>query len=95
LKLAHSPLCSVCYAAGRHVAAKDVDHLDPHDGPSDPLFWLWENLDSKCHSCHSRKTATTDSTFANRRDSNATSTNRAHTAWEVEKERGHNPEAHG
>ena len=63
-KLQLDPLCSVCLAAGRTTIATDVDHLERHDGPTDPRFWLWSNLDSKCHACHSRKTATQDSTFA-------------------------------
>jgi len=65
-KLQLDPLCSVCAAAGRLTAATDVDHLERHDGPDDPRFWLFSNLDSKCHQCHSRKTATQDSTFARR-----------------------------
>jgi hypothetical protein len=40
-----------------HVAATEVDHLQRHRGPDDPLFWIWSNLDSKCKPCHSRKTA--------------------------------------
>jgi 5-methylcytosine-specific restriction protein A len=60
------PLCSVCLSAGRTVPATDVDHLVPHAGPADPKFWEFQNLDSKCHRCHSRKTATQDSTFARR-----------------------------
>jgi 5-methylcytosine-specific restriction protein A len=63
-KLALDPLCSVCLTAGCRVAATDVDHLEPHAGPDDPRFWLWSNLDAKCHACHSRKTATQDSSFA-------------------------------
>jgi 5-methylcytosine-specific restriction protein A len=54
-------------AAGRTVIATDVDHLERHDGTNDPRFWDWANLDSKCHACHSQKTAREDSTFANRR----------------------------
>lgn len=56
-KLAVSPLCSVCLKAGCHVEATEVDHLQRHRGPDDPLFWAWSNLDSKCKACHSRKTA--------------------------------------
>jgi 5-methylcytosine-specific restriction protein A len=63
-KLDKDPLCSVCLQRGILIHATDVDHLEPHDGPGDPRFWDWANLDSKCHRCHSRKTATTDSTFA-------------------------------
>lgn len=66
LKLSHDALCSVCLAAGRTTAATDVDHLERHAGPADPRFWEWQNLDSKCHACHSQKTATQDSTFARR-----------------------------
>ena len=71
-KLATDPLCSVCLAAGKTVAASDVDHLRRHHGPNDPLFYEWTNLSSKCHSCHSRKTATEDSIFANRGRDEAT-----------------------
>jgi 5-methylcytosine-specific restriction enzyme A len=67
-KLQHDPLCSVCLAAGRTMAATQVDHLDRHDGPDDPRFWDWSNLDSKCASCHSRKTALHDSAFVHRGD---------------------------
>jgi 5-methylcytosine-specific restriction protein A len=63
-KLQLDPLCSVCLTAGRTTAATDVDHLVRHDGPDDPRFWAWSNLDSKCKACHSRKTATQDSAFA-------------------------------
>lgn len=65
-KLEQDPLCSVCSAAGRVVLASDVDHLEAHTGPDDGRFWNWNNLDSKCHACHSRKTAMHDSTFANK-----------------------------
>jgi 5-methylcytosine-specific restriction enzyme A len=66
LKLATDPLCEECGKAGRVTAATEVDHLVPHDGPADPLFWEWSNLSSKCKPCHSRKTATQDSGFAKR-----------------------------
>ena len=58
-KLQLDPRCSAC---GQR--ATDVDHLQRVEGPDDPRFWDFKNLDSKCHSCHSRKTATQDSTFA-------------------------------
>jgi 5-methylcytosine-specific restriction enzyme A len=72
IKLETDPLCSVCGSV-----ATEVDHLRPHAGPDDPLCWQWSNLDSKCKSCHSRKTATVDSGFARKatdRDSNITGT---------------------
>lgn len=52
--LAKHPVCSdpIC---GR--PATDVDHIVPHAGPSDPLFWDQSNMQALCHSCHSRKTA--------------------------------------
>jgi 5-methylcytosine-specific restriction protein A len=60
-QLRAQPFCSVCQRV-----ATDVDHLERHTGPTDPRFWDPLNLDSKCHACHSRKTATQDSTFAGR-----------------------------
>jgi 5-methylcytosine-specific restriction protein A len=38
----------------------DVDHID---GDSDND--AWDNLRSRCHPCHSRKTATHDGGFGN------------------------------
>lgn len=47
------PLCVVCGQAGRVVAATDVDHIvAKRDGGAD----AWDNLQSLCHACHSRKT---------------------------------------
>jgi 5-methylcytosine-specific restriction protein A len=63
-KLRKDPLCSQCLQRGTLVHATNVDHVQAHTGPSDPLFWQWSNLDSLCHQCHSRKTATQDSSFA-------------------------------
>jgi len=57
-QLASRPFCSVCGGP-----ATDVDHLERHTGPTDPKFWDWDNLDSKCHACHSKKTARHDSDF--------------------------------
>ena len=66
LKLQHEPLCRACVAAGRLVAADTVDHIRPHTGVDTESFWRWDNLQSLCASCHSRKTATQDSAFARR-----------------------------
>lgn len=66
LKLSQDPLCSVCQKQGKLAVATDVDHLIRHSGPNDPLYWRFDLLDSKCHACHSRKTALHDSTFAHR-----------------------------
>ncbi len=68
-KLAEAPLCEECAKAQRVTAATEVDHVKPHDGPDDPLFWDWENLSSKCKPCHSRKTATQDGGFTGQRRS--------------------------
>jgi len=57
-KLQIDPLCSQCGRIAEHV-----DHLRAVDGPDDPRFWLWANLDSKCASCHSRKTIAMDGGF--------------------------------
>jgi 5-methylcytosine-specific restriction protein A len=54
--LARRPLCADPFElhAGQVVAATDVDHVLPRaDGGIDAD----ENLQSLCHSCHSRKTA--------------------------------------
>ena len=48
--LAAHPVCASC-----GQLATQVDHVVPHRG--DPaLFWRWENLQSLCGRCHSRKT---------------------------------------
>lgn len=49
-----NPLCLHCEEAGRVSAATDVDHIRAkRDGGTDD----WDNLQSLCHACHSRKTA--------------------------------------
>ena len=45
------PWCAVCGAR-----ATDVDHIKPHRGDL-RLFLDEGNLQSLCHSCHSKKTA--------------------------------------
>lgn len=63
-KLQANPLCEDCAEQQLVTPATEVDHTIPHKGPTDPLFWEWSNLSSKCKQCHSRKTATQDSSFA-------------------------------
>jgi 5-methylcytosine-specific restriction endonuclease McrA len=29
-----------------------VDHIVPHQGQDDPMFWDEENLRTLCHACH-------------------------------------------
>lgn len=59
--LAQHPLCADPYGAhaerGELMPATEVDHIQPRrDGGSDD----WDNLQSLCKPCHSRKTATED-----------------------------------
>ena len=52
--LAEHPLCEVCEANGKLVAADVVDHIQPiRLGGEDE----WENLQSLCRSDHAKKTA--------------------------------------
>lgn len=59
LRKAHliaEPFCRECRrAVGRIVPATDVDHIVPHRG-NWSLFLDDSNLQSLCHTCHSRKT---------------------------------------
>ncbi len=55
LKLRATPLCEHC-PADRPTAAREVDHkIDRRVRPD--LAFAWDNLQSLCKSCHSRKTA--------------------------------------
>lgn len=54
------PLCVVCGRPARHI-----DHIRPHRG-SENLFFAVKNLQPLCHSCHSSKTARSDTGFGNR-----------------------------
>jgi len=54
-KLAKNPLCETCELDGRIVAANTVDHRTPIKHGGDP--WSWDNLQSQCGPCHSRKSA--------------------------------------
>ena len=51
--LRKEPLCRQC---DRPTMATEVDHIIPHKGQSDPLFWDDSNLASLCTTHHSRKT---------------------------------------
>ena len=48
------------------VPAAEVDHVTPHRGDA-ALMWDEGNLQSLCHDCHSRKTATEDGGFGHER----------------------------
>ena len=58
--LAAHPACVTCGQPARHV-----DHIDGA-GPLAPNGHDWTNLQSLCHPCHSRKTATTDGGWGHR-----------------------------
>ena len=57
--LAENPWCSECLKRGIYTPATEVDHVKPHKGNQE-LFWDRSNWDSKCKSCHSRKTRLED-----------------------------------
>src|ERR1700691_5431211 len=50
-----APLCCDPHKIGCHAPAKVADHIEDHHG-SEQLFWKFDNLQSMCKSCHSRKT---------------------------------------
>ncbi|MCB0080444.1 MAG: HNH endonuclease [Caldilineaceae bacterium] len=54
MQLRREPLCRHCRERGQTTAATEVDHIKARrDGGSD----AFDNLQSLCKSCHSRKTA--------------------------------------
>lgn len=55
-QLLREPFCRECAKRGRRVRATDVDHITDHKGDW-AAFCDRSNLESLCHSCHSRKTA--------------------------------------
>lgn len=54
-QLLREPFCRECAAKGKRVRATEVDHVTPHRGRW-MLFVDPNNLQSLCHTCHSRKT---------------------------------------
>lgn len=54
-------------ACGCGRGAEVVDHIKPVSGPADPLFWTPSNHQPLTRACHSRKTATEDGGFGNRK----------------------------
>lgn len=63
------PLCADIYGdhGQRAVAATELDHVVPHKGDMEK-FWDPTNLQGLCKECHSKKTATEESSFAMRLD---------------------------
>lgn len=54
-QLLKEPFCRECARHGWRVRATDVDHVQDHKGDWSK-FTDASNLESLCHSCHSRKT---------------------------------------
>ena len=54
--LAKEPLCRECTAEGVTMAASVVDHIEPPESPTDPLFWRRSNWQSLCKKHHDAKT---------------------------------------
>lgn len=54
-QLLREPFCRECARHGIRTPATDVDHIRDHRGDW-VLFTAQDNLQSLCHSCHSRKT---------------------------------------
>lgn len=54
-QLIAEPYCRDCAKFGLRTKATDVDHIIPHRGDKS-IFYDSSNLQSLCHSCHSRKT---------------------------------------
>lgn len=55
-QLLREPFCRECARQGVREYATDVDHIRDHKGDW-AVFTDLSNLESLCHSCHSRKTA--------------------------------------
>ena len=62
--LARNPICVGC----RREPAIAVDHIQPIQGPQDPIFWTVSNHQALCISCHSRKTGQDRAADATRKD---------------------------
>lgn len=63
-RLRANPFCVRCVREGHPSFASVTDHIKPHAGEQDPLFWDQTNHQSLCQHHHNRKTATEDSVFA-------------------------------
>lgn len=54
--LAEHPLCVECLKEGHAEPSTVLDHIVPHHGQDDPLFWDQDNWQALCASHHGRKT---------------------------------------
>ena len=64
VRLDDEPLCRECKKANVLTVATDVDHIIPHRGDWG-LFLDYDNTQSLCHACHSRKTTKEGQGFGN------------------------------
>ena len=55
IKLNNNPLCEICLSNDIVVPATQVDHIIPVSKQSE-LQYVYENLQSLCETCHSKKT---------------------------------------
>lgn len=62
MQLVREPWCRECARHGVATKATEADHIVPHRGHLD-LFLDRANLQSLCHTCHSRKTAAENHKF--------------------------------
>ena len=67
--LQSNPLCVECERQGKTVPANEVDHIIPHKS-NYRLMWDEDNWQALCKQCHSRKTATEDGAFGNKKQGN-------------------------
>lgn len=63
--IAEYPLCAECERHGRVTPAQCVDHIRPINRGGERLDP--DNLQSLCHTCHSRKTVREDGGFGRER----------------------------
>lgn len=63
-QLITEPFCRECAAHGIRTRATEVDHIVPHKGNVE--LFMRGDLQSLCHSCHSRKTMAENSTIFGR-----------------------------
>ncbi|MCA9262133.1 MAG: HNH endonuclease, partial [Planctomycetales bacterium] len=47
-KIANDPLCEECLKRDRLTPTEEVDHVEPFQGPDDPLRLDYDNLRSLC-----------------------------------------------
>ena len=61
------PLCVMCEKQGKLTLAECVDHIEPVDGPDDPMFWVESNHQGLCNTCHNLKSEAEGNRFGNKK----------------------------